>query len=206
LVALKAAAGGALAEPLGDGRWRLTPAARRRIAAASATATDHAPRTGAESGPPSSPGNPADRRGRSADVVDPAGPEGIRGVVRPLSVLVVEDYPDGAESLAALLGAVGHSVATARDGPAALAAVGVSRPDAVLIDVGLPGEDGFAVARRVCAALPDRPLLVAMTGFQGLEARSKAEGFDLHFLKPADPAALLSALAAHAAKPAGSGR
>jgi CheY-like chemotaxis protein len=82
----------------------------------------------------------------------------------------------------------------------------VSRPDAVLIDVGLPGEDGFAVARRVCAALPDRPLLVAMTGFQGLEARSKAEGFDLHFLKPADPAALLSALAAHAAKPAGSGR
>jgi hypothetical protein len=45
-----------------------------------------------------------------------------------------------------------------------------------------------------------------MTGFQGLEARSKAEGFDLHFLKPADPAALLSALAAHAAKPAGSGR
>jgi hypothetical protein len=42
-----------------------------------------------------------------------------------------------------------------------------------------------------------------MTGFQGLEGRSRSEGFDLHFLKPADPAAILSALAAHAAKLAG---
>jgi CheY-like chemotaxis protein len=123
--------------------------------------------------------------------------------VRPLSVLVVEDYPDGADSLATLLRVAGHSVATAGDGPAALAAVLVSEPDAVLIDVGLPGEDGYAVAKRICVGLPDRPLLVALTGFQGLEGRSRAEGFDLHFLKPADPAALLSALAAHAARLSG---
>jgi CheY-like chemotaxis protein len=177
LAALRAAPGAPLAEQVGGGRWRLTAAARDRLAAA--------------------------RGERRPDPAPPAAIAAPAAGPRPLSVLVVDDYQDTADTLAAVLRVVGHTVSIARDGPAALAAIGVSRPDAVLIDVGLPGEDGFTVAKRICAALAERPLLVAMTGFPGLEDRSRAEGFDHHFLKPADPAAVLAALAGYVARLAG---
>jgi DNA-binding response OmpR family regulator len=113
----------------------------------------------------------------------------------PLSVLVVDDSRDTADSLALLLRAHGLVARTA------YSAVDVGRiisrgfrPLAVLMDIGLAGVDGYAVALAVCAGLGYRPLLVAITGHQGLEARSDREGFDLHFLKPLDPAVLLKTL------------
>jgi CheY-like chemotaxis protein len=115
--------------------------------------------------------------------------------VRRLAVLVVDDHPDTATSFVHLLGLAGHTVVTARDGPSALAAVALIRPDAVLMDVGLPGEDGYRVAKQLCDRLGYRPRLIAITGHQGLERRSQAAGFDHHLLKPADPDELLRLLA-----------
>jgi CheY-like chemotaxis protein len=121
---------------------------------------------------------------------------------RPLSVLVVDDHADGAETLAALLQAVGHTVATARNGPAALAAAARWPPDVVVIEPGLPGQDGFAIAQEICNALRRRPLLIALTGLSSQEDRSRAEGFDHYFVKPGDPAALVTVLADYAARTA----
>ncbi|HKB01378.1 MAG TPA: response regulator [Gemmataceae bacterium] len=118
---------------------------------------------------------------------------------RPLAVLVVDDHPDTATSFVHLLGLAGHTVVTACDGPSALAAVALVRPDAVLMDVGLPGEDGYRVAKQLCDRLGYRPLLIAVTGHQGLERRSQAAGFDHHLLKPADPDELLHLLADYTA-------
>jgi DNA-binding response OmpR family regulator len=70
-------------------------------------------------------------------------------------------------------------------------------PDAVLLDLGLPDMDGFQVARALCAALPRRPLVVAVTGHGNLHERTRRERFDRYFLKPVDPTELLDALAAH---------
>ena len=112
-----------------------------------------------------------------------------------LSVLIVDDEPDGADSLALLLQGCGL------DARAAYSAVGAGqmvvdgfRPDALVMDLGLPDVDGYAVARDLCAALPRRPLLVAVTGYHHLDERSRREGFDHHFLKPADPALLVAVL------------
>jgi CheY-like chemotaxis protein len=124
------------------------------------------------------------------------------GPPRPLSVLIVDDHADGADTLAALLQAVGHTVVTARNGPAALATAARWPPDVVVIEPGLPGQDGYAIVKQIRNALRRRPLLIALTGLSNLEDRSRAEGFDHHFVKPADPAALLSALAVHAARQA----
>jgi PAS domain S-box-containing protein len=124
------------------------------------------------------------------------------GIAPPLSVLVVDDHADGADALAALLQAVGHTVVTARNGPAALATAARWPPDVVVIEPGLPGQDGYAIAKEICNALGRRPLLIALTGLSSLEDRSRTEGFDHHFVKPGDPASLLSALAVRAARQA----
>jgi CheY-like chemotaxis protein len=119
----------------------------------------------------------------------------------PLAVLVVDDNRDAADTLGAYLRYAGHRVRTAyspADAGRALAAG--FRPDAVLVDLAMPGASGYDVARGVCAAVGRRPLLVAVTGHQGMEGRSAAEGFDHHFLKPVDPADLLAALEAYAAR------
>jgi CheY-like chemotaxis protein len=113
-------------------------------------------------------------------------------------VLVVDDNADSAESLALLLTMKGHEVRTAHDGPAALAAAEAYRPEAVLLDIGLPGMDGHEVARRLrrLAGL-DSIFLVALTGYGQEEDRRRAEqaGFDAHLVKPADPLALHQLLA-----------
>jgi signal transduction histidine kinase/DNA-binding response OmpR family regulator len=107
----------------------------------------------------------------------------------PLRVLVVDDNEDGADSLARLLRLDGHAVQLSHTGPAALALANDFRPDAVVLDIGLPGMDGYEVARR----LRDRPesrdaLLVAVTGYGREEDRvlSREAGFDYHFVKPTD--------------------
>jgi CheY-like chemotaxis protein len=111
------------------------------------------------------------------------------------SVLVVDDDRDGADTLALLLHDYGLDARPAYSarGAGQLVLDGF-RPDAVVVDVGLPEVDGYAVARDLCAALARRPLLVALTGYQDLDDRSRREGFDHHFLKPAEPAALVAAL------------
>jgi CheY-like chemotaxis protein len=117
----------------------------------------------------------------------------------PLSVLVVEDEPDGADSLAELLGLCGYQVAVARTGSAALRAAEADLPDVVLLDIGLPDIDGWEVARRLrdAAAGGRHPVVVAVTGYasEADRERSADAGIDLHWVKPADPAALLATLA-----------
>jgi signal transduction histidine kinase len=106
-----------------------------------------------------------------------------------LRLLVVDDNHDAAESLALLLRYKGHAVTTAADGPSALEMALAERPEVVLLDIGLPGMDGYAVARelRQCAELHGT-LLVALTGYGQPEDRekSRAAGFDRHFVKPID--------------------
>src|SRR4051794_28800736 len=93
------------------------------------------------------------------------------------SVLIVDDSPDAADSLAAVLRAHGHRVRTAyTPGDVGRAVQAGFRPDAVLMDVGLPDTDGYAVTRELCAALGYRPLLLAVTGHRELEGRSDREG------------------------------
>jgi CheY-like chemotaxis protein len=126
----------------------------------------------------------------------PGRPAGRRAAEAPLSVLVVEDRPDAAESLAALR-LDGHEVRVAHDGPSALEQAGRSPPDAVLLDIGLPGVDGWHVAERLRATAGERrPLLVAVTGYGGRADRDRSEraGIDLHLAKPADPGVLLEML------------
>ncbi|MBN9517183.1 response regulator [bacterium] len=113
---------------------------------------------------------------------------------RPLSVLVVDDHPDSGESCADLLRLYGHDARVARTAAEALAALDAFTPDVALLDIGLPGVDGFELARRLVAFLPRRPLLVSVTGFPHLEVRSRESGFDHHFLKPFDPERLVRAL------------
>src|ERR1700722_11254991 len=114
---------------------------------------------------------------------------------RPLRVLVVEDNPDTAESLAMLLRLYGHEVKTANAGPAGLQATLSQTPDVVLMDIGLPGIDGYEVARRI-REKTDKPLLIAMTGYGQTEdrERSKESGFEYHLVKPVDPGKLQNLL------------
>ena len=104
--------------------------------------------------------------------------------------LVVEDNVDVADSLAMILELFGHEVQITHDGVAALAAVHTGTFDIVLLDIGLPGMDGYDVARRIRGELgPTTPALVALTGYGRDEdkERSRAAGFDQHLVKPIDP-------------------
>jgi DNA-binding response OmpR family regulator len=122
----------------------------------------------------------------------------MRGPTPPVAVLIVDDSRDCAESLAGLFRGHGHDARTAHTPTEAVIAVQDFRPDVVLMDIGIPGLDGYRLARRVCDRLGYKPALVAVTGYPGLEDRSRQEGFDRHFLKPADPAELLGLLETHA--------
>jgi PAS domain S-box-containing protein len=106
-----------------------------------------------------------------------------------LRVLVVDDNVDAANTLAMLVSAGGHDIRTAHDGHAALQVAREYRPDVMLLDIGLPGLDGYEVAKQIreTPAL-QKPVLVAMTGY-GQDAdrqRSQETGFDHHLVKPAD--------------------
>jgi signal transduction histidine kinase/CheY-like chemotaxis protein len=112
-----------------------------------------------------------------------------------LRVLVVDDNVDNAESLSQLLRAMRHETALAYDGPSAVDAVARFAPDVVLLDIGLPGFDGYEAARRIRESEQGREVrLIAITGWgQDADKRKAwAAGFDAHLTKPVDPAALLS--------------
>jgi signal transduction histidine kinase/CheY-like chemotaxis protein len=116
-------------------------------------------------------------------------------------ILIVDDNQDSARTLERLLRISGHEVHTAPDGPAALGLMDSIRPDLVLLDIGLPGMDGYEVARRI-RERPDgaRILLVALTGYGRAEdrARSHEAGCDHHFTKPVELDMLLSLIESHA--------
>jgi signal transduction histidine kinase/DNA-binding response OmpR family regulator len=117
---------------------------------------------------------------------------------RALRILVVDDNRPAAESLAMVLGLWGHQVEVAHDGPAALQAFRDHPQEVVLLDIGLPGMDGYAVARRLREqAGANKMVLIAVTGYGQEEDRRQAQlaGFDLHLVKPVDPTALRELLA-----------
>jgi signal transduction histidine kinase/CheY-like chemotaxis protein len=125
---------------------------------------------------------------------------------RPVRVLVVEDNVDAAESLATLLRLWGHDVRVVHDGLEALDAAQAYQPEVVLLDIGLPGLDGYQVAERLRSEVGlDHALLVAMTGYGQPEdrRRSREAGIDHHFVKPVEPFVLRNLLA-EVASPVGS--
>jgi CheY-like chemotaxis protein len=126
----------------------------------------------------------------------------VTPIPRPTRVLIVDDHPDGADTLAQVLRFVGHEARVARTPEEAARIVGGFTPDAVLMDIGLPGLDGYRLADQLCRALGRRPLLVAMTGYPRLADQSRDEGFDHHFEKPVDLAALVAVLAGLTRPPA----
>ncbi|HEY2155890.1 MAG TPA: ATP-binding protein, partial [Isosphaeraceae bacterium] len=121
--------------------------------------------------------------------------EGTRPSAR--RVLIVDDNADAARSLGRLLRLSGHEVDIAHDGPDALQRYEAMEPNFVLLDIGLPGMDGYEVARRI-RERPDasRAVLVAVTGYGREEdrLRSQEAGFDQHFVKPVELDALLAIL------------
>jgi CheY-like chemotaxis protein/anti-sigma regulatory factor (Ser/Thr protein kinase) len=108
-----------------------------------------------------------------------------------LRILVVDDNLDAAESLAICLELNGHQTRRAGDGESALAIAAEFRPQAAILDIGLPGMDGYELARclRGQTNSGPPPLLVAVTGWGAEEDRLRAQdaGFDLHLVKPIDP-------------------
>ncbi|WP_241023116.1 ATP-binding protein [Paraburkholderia sp. Ac-20340] len=109
------------------------------------------------------------------------------------SILIVDDNRDAADSLGVLLELLGADVRIVRDGPAALTMIETWQPDVVLLDIGMPGMDGYEVARRVRAHPESADLvLIALTGWGQDEdrRRSKEAGIDFHLVKPVDMRAL----------------
>ena len=103
-------------------------------------------------------------------------------------VLVVEDHEDSREVLRLALELEGHHVETAADGAEGVELALRMSPDIVLVDIGLPSLDGYAVAQRIRDALGDSVLLVALTGYgrDDDRRRTAGAGFDAHLVKPVD--------------------
>lgn len=126
---------------------------------------------------------------------DPAAPPTVADA-RALRILVVDDNVDAADTTSMLLKSAGFSVRTAYDGEAAVAAVLKDAPDVVVLDIGMPVMDGYAVAKRLRAVCAAPPRLLALTGW-GQEAdlkRAREAGFEMHLTKPVEPEVLLRAV------------
>jgi signal transduction histidine kinase/DNA-binding response OmpR family regulator len=112
-------------------------------------------------------------------------------------ILVVDDNADAAESMAVLMGIDGHEVKTVTDAMQALACLEAFAPEVAIIDIGLPGMNGYELAAGIRAMrVAKRPLLIALTGYGQAEDfdRSRDAGFDHHFVKPADLRAIQAAI------------
>jgi PAS domain S-box-containing protein len=111
------------------------------------------------------------------------------GSATALSILVVDDNLDAAETLCELLRLLGHEVRVAYDGPSALSIAEQQTPDVIMLDIGLPGMSGFEVAARL-RHLPETrsSTLIAVTGYgrSSDRERSLEAGFDAHLVKPVD--------------------
>jgi PAS domain S-box-containing protein len=122
-------------------------------------------------------------------VREPGGPS-AEPIDRPRRVLVVDDNVDAANSIAKILSLFGHTVRCAHDGPEALSAANDFEPEVIVLDIGLPGMDGYEVARRLRASDKfRRTALIALTGYgqEDDRALSREAGFDQHLTKPVDP-------------------
>jgi CheY-like chemotaxis protein len=116
-------------------------------------------------------------------------------------VLIVEDGKDTRDSLGMLIEAWGHHVVYATNGPEGVERAGEERPDVILVDIGLPGYDGYQVARTIRAgddAWRRTVRLIALTGYGQPADRARAmdSGFDAHVLKPVEPGTLQEMLRA----------
>ena len=113
-------------------------------------------------------------------------------------VLVIDDDLDGMQTLATLLRHMGHQVEFAINGDAGLQAARRMQPEVVLLDLNMPGTDGFEVARRLNAdrTLRRHPRIIAITGHSGEDYRSRslAAGCEQHLVKPVDSETLLRLL------------
>lgn len=112
-------------------------------------------------------------------------------------LLVVDDNVDSAESLAMLLEIHGYTARVVHDGLAALAAVAARVPDAVILDISMPGMDGFEVARRLRTQFNAAQLkLIGLSGYgdEGSRRQAQAAGFDQLLVKPIDVEGVIAAL------------
>ena len=120
------------------------------------------------------------------------------GVVSVRRILVIEDNADNREMMRILLESSGHQVHEAADGVSGVEKAVQLEPDTVLIDIGLPGIDGYEVVRQIRLKLRDHSRLIALSGYGQEKDRQRAfeAGFDDHLLKPVDPTRLLAVLSA----------
>ena len=113
-------------------------------------------------------------------------------------VLLIEDNADARAMLRTILEVAGHVVTEAPDGPSGLTAALDMRPDVALIDIGLPGLNGYDVARGIRDSAPELPIrLIAISGYGQPQDRLQASeaGFDAHLVKPVEPDRVLSEVA-----------
>ncbi|MDQ3287453.1 MAG: PAS domain-containing protein [Pseudomonadota bacterium] len=139
-----------------------------------------------------------------ASAEEPAAPLPTPKKLEQTRILVVDDNHDAGDSLGQILGMLGAQVRVARDGAEALDVFSAYRPEVVLLDIGMPGMNGYEVARTLRSRHPGNPAtLVALTGWGQEEDRRRAveAGFDLHLLKPADINALQQLLSSLDAPP-----
>ena len=116
----------------------------------------------------------------------------------PRRILIVDDSPEIVMSLSALLGMSGNTTFAARDGEEAISMAEQTRPEVILLDLGLPKLDGYEVCRRIRKqAWGKEMVIVALTGWGHDEARAmtRQSGFDMHLVKPLDPETLFVVLA-----------
>ncbi len=126
----------------------------------------------------------------------PASSTGSASASAP-RVLLVDDNIDAVESMEILLQAFGYEVATAIHPDLALAQLDTFAPAAAVIDIGLPGMDGYQLAAEIRRRLAGKPMrLIAFTGYGGADdvARATAAGFDAHLVKPVEIDRLLAVL------------
>jgi len=132
-----------------------------------------------------------------AQPVTPSAAPGAPGLAQPRKrVLVVDDNRDTARSLKQLVELMGHDALEAHDGHEAVDAARAYRPDVVLLDIGLPGMNGYDAARAIRRQGSGAAKLVAVTGWGQQDDKRKSEeaGFDLHVTKPVEIATLESLL------------
>jgi signal transduction histidine kinase len=123
-------------------------------------------------------------------------PARLEGEARRRRVLIIEDDADGREALRMQLEIAGHDVYEAASGDEGIETAARVQPEVVLLDIGLPGMDGYQVAERL-RAIDGCPRLIALTGYglPGDHARSASAGIEQHLVKPVDPAQLARVLA-----------
>ena len=151
------------------------------------------------------PGKGASFTVRLPAIAMPAALEQARGEAAKRGarhVVIVEDSPDARLSLQRVLEMEGHTVHTASDGPSGFDAIVQMRPDVALVDIGLPGLDGYRLARRL-RSLGLRTYLVALTGYGLSDDKDQARdaGFDAHLTKPPTTADLLRLIAEESGRP-----